>query len=149
MNLFNYKIDSATAENIEEHLTMCSDMFFPPLATYVNIHDYSIKLRKYAVTFEAWNNNKLVGLLACYLNNDKSYLGFISNVSVFKKFTGKGVADQLLKNTIQFALSKKYKYLELEVRHDNSPAIKLYQKNKFVIENRVDDKYKMKRQLVD
>lgn len=143
MNFINYKINTATTENIEEHLIMCSKLFTPPLDTYVNISDYSLKLRKQATTIEAWSDKILVGLVACYLNNENTYYGYISNVSVSKKFIGSGLAKKLLENTIKYANKKKFMHLELEVKFKNIAAINLYQKIGFTIKERFDDYYKM------
>lgn len=144
MNLFEYKINIATLSNIESHLFRCSDMFSPPLNEIVNISNYAKKLRKHALTLEAWHDDELIGLVACYMNNKESLSGYISNVSVCNEYMGMGIATKLLERTIQIAFEKKYNFIELEVGVDNQSAIKLYHKCGFIITEESTDKLKMK-----
>lgn len=59
--------------------------------------------------------------------------GEIGFLAVTKKFQGKGIANYLLKKVISFAKEKKMKRLYLDVKEENTAAIKLYLKNDFVI----------------
>jgi ribosomal protein S18 acetylase RimI-like enzyme len=144
MKSFDYKINTATGEQIKNHLFLCSDSFSPHLDTYIDIPAYALKLRTNSVTFESWYYKELVGLIACYLNDENSQMGYITNVSVNKEFYGLGIAKKLLENTIQLAKEKKFEYMKLEVRKDNFVAIKLYKIFNFIIETEIDNKYIMK-----
>lgn len=123
-----YKNKHADADAIQAHLNRCKDDFIPSLDKIVNIAAYGKKIAENTITFEAWQNNNLIGLIAAYLNDENNLLGFITNVSVEKEFVGKGIASQLLMNCINFAKEKEYKEIALEVNLNNQQAIKLYEK---------------------
>ena len=56
--MINYNINKSIADQIRKHLERCSIHFYPALSTYVNINDYSVKLKHKATRFEAWNNKE-------------------------------------------------------------------------------------------
>ena len=145
----SYKVNEATVKSIEEHLNKCANLFNPRLDSYVNIKKYSEKIRENATTIEAWQFNSLIGLIACYLNNNYTLKGYITNVSITKDFQGKGIALDLMNMTINLALEKGFKKLDLEVEVDNTKAIDLYRKAGFVLSGREGNKYFMLNQLVD
>ena len=64
-----YTKDKSTYFDIQNHLKEVSPTFYPPLSERVNIDDYAQKIRKFGVTFEAWIDNCLIGLVACYVND--------------------------------------------------------------------------------
>jgi len=113
---------------IFEHLLECSDNFIPNLAETVNIRDYSKKVFENAITFEAWENNKLIGLVASYFNDNKNRKGFITNVSVSKNYQGKGIAAILLNMCKNYGAKYNFNSIKLEVNKNNILAIKLYKK---------------------
>ena len=102
MNL-DYTIKTATEEQIFSHLHGCNDSFITPLNERVELHEYSKKIFDKSMTFEAWENKFLVGLVSAYFNDNENSFGYITNVSTTKKFTGKGIASILLKNCIEYA----------------------------------------------
>lgn len=57
------------------------------------------------------------------LNPDEYY---ISNIAVFPKYQGRGLAKKLLAHIQQIAINAKLKNLVLDVECNNEPAIKLY-----------------------
>ncbi len=146
---FNYTINQATCEDIEKHLNKCSKSFSPALDSYVNIPEYSKKLRATAVTIEAWHSDSLVGLSACYLNNIETLEGYITNVSVIQDFQGKGVAKQLMRNTIEEAVKNNFRTVKLEVEVNNKWAIELYRQYGFVLNGRQGNKYLMINRLLE
>lgn len=125
-----YKINTANNQEIFLHLQLCNNEFIPRLNTIVDLFEYSNKIHQYAITFEAWNKKRLVGLVALYFNNNEN-LGYITNVSVCKYYMGKGIASKLLEMCINYAKSNKFNYIELEVNHENIPALNFYIKNNF------------------
>ena len=87
-----YKIKTATVEDIVLHLTACNKYFKPALDKKLDIQEYSEKIFRESVTFEAWADRVLVGLIASYFNDSENRSGFITSVSVEKKYKGKGIA---------------------------------------------------------
>lgn len=72
------------------------------------------------------------------INQDGKYAGYmglwkiideahVTNLAVHPDFQGKSVAKLLLLNAINECYKEKIKYLTLEVRVSNTPAIKLYE----------------------
>lgn len=125
-----YKTKTVSENDISLHLTKCNDSFLPPLNTRVNIADYSKKIFDNAVTFEAWNDKELIGLIATYFNEENKF-GFITSVSVTKDYMGEGIASKLLQLCLEYATNNNYKEIKLEVFKDNIPAINFYKKYNF------------------
>jgi ribosomal protein S18 acetylase RimI-like enzyme len=134
MDEFNYciKRKNASVQDITEHLELCDNSFIPALSHRTNISEYSLKLFNFSITFEAWHENILVGLIAVYFNDDSETTAFISSVSTLESFSGKGIAKSLLTDCIQFAKEKKFKQILLEVDKENVKAISLYKTFGFV-----------------
>lgn len=130
----NIKYDENTASEsqIRIHLEKCDSHFVLALSKKINISDYAKKIRTNAVTFEAWVDNKLIGLVAAYFNSSENAQGFITSVSTYKQFEGKGVGSHLIKMCIEYAKANKFQSLSLEVNKVSSPAIKLYHKYGFI-----------------
>ncbi|MDC0357678.1 GNAT family N-acetyltransferase [Oligoflexia bacterium] len=134
MNIANieYKTKAATDEEIFLHLKECNHHFNPPLEDKVNISEYSKKISEKAVTFEAWTDQTLKGLVAAYFNDFKNMFGYITNVSLAKDCIGKGVATQLMRMCITYARRWDFKEISLEVFQNNIEAIRLYKKFGFI-----------------
>ena len=123
-----YREKTATFEAVFAHLTKCSSNFVPKLDEKVDISTYSKKIVANSVTFEAWIEDKLVGLIAAYFNDPINKIGFITNVSTEKEYSGKGIASQLIKHCIYYGIQHHFKAICLEVFFQNNEAIKLYKK---------------------
>jgi ribosomal protein S18 acetylase RimI-like enzyme len=125
-----YKIKTVSESDIQLHLNTCNNSFVPPLNSRINITDYSKKIFNNAVTFEAWKDKELIGLIAAYFNIENKS-GFITNVSVLKELMGVGIASKLLQMCLEYATKKNYNEIKLEVFKDNIPAINFYKKYNF------------------
>lgn len=130
MNI-NYKTESASKENICQHLFACSNNFVPPLESTVNIKDYSAKIKDKGVTVEAWSGTRLIGLIAVYLNDFENRTGYITNVSVISEFSGQGIASRLLSNCVELVKERNFNSIQLEVNRKNKSAVALYEKFHF------------------
>lgn len=129
---FRYAQKSASKDNIFTHLMECDNLFIPPLSETINLDQYSSKLRTNAETFEVWAKEQLISLVAVYLNDFESKVGFITNVSTSPEYTGNGLAQNLLRNCIDHAKKLHFISLMLQVHCENTLAIKLYKKINFV-----------------
>lgn len=137
-----YSSNKSTLNDIFNHLSLCEDLFVPPLSKSLNIKDYSLKIFNKAYRVEAWYDGQLIGLVALYCNDFISKKSFISNVSVLKEFGRKGIAKQLLKKTITISNELGFKLIELEVNKNNINAINLYEKLNFIT-SKASEKLKM------
>ena len=137
-----FKVNASTEEDIRSHLSSCDRRFSPPLSDRVDIGEYSQKLRLNAVTFEAWNGESLVGLLAAYIDGRERSC-FITNTSVSPEFSRRGVAAKLLAACLERARAEQVETVSLEVSQDSHPAISLYAKFGFEVVGRREDFLKM------
>ena len=126
-----FKIKQAAEKDILLHLTECNDSFLPPLNKRIDLLIYSKKIVEKAITFEAWSNDWLIGLIAVYFKQENPNSAFITSVSVVKKYKGMGIATTLLKNCIDYSVDKKCFEIYLEVNNENNPAINFYKKYNF------------------
>jgi ribosomal protein S18 acetylase RimI-like enzyme len=127
----NYKVKTASREQIYSHLKECDGNFTPPLSSRVDLLDYSRKIFENSISFEAWQDNVLVGMINAYLNNGSKQTGFITNVSILKEYVGKGVASILLQMCLDHAQNLCFNRIKLEVSRENSAAIELYSRADF------------------
>ncbi len=123
-----YHEGRATREDIEAHLERCDRDFSPDLSLKVDIGEYSTKLKARARTFEAWSRKALVGLVAAYMNDAGTRIGYISSVSVVREFTGRGIALALLELCRESARREGMEALRLKVSQESARAIRLYEK---------------------
>jgi len=132
------KINSASMEVLIAFYNENNETFNPPLSSQIeSIEKYVEKLKNNAVIFEAWDNDELIGLVAAYLNNYETKIGFITSVIVSRKYQKQGIAKILLEKTIDFAKEKGFEKIHLEVHKENKNAIGLYKTFGFV-ENSVE-----------
>jgi len=127
-----YKINSASGKIIIEHLFKSADLFFPPLYTYVSIEEYGKKLFEKATNFEAWHENKLVGLAAAYFNDFTNKIGFWSNLSLLNEYQNQGIASILASSVIEYGKNNGFERIILEVKSKNEKVKKFHEKHGFV-----------------
>lgn len=142
MDTINFKVSHASLSEIEYHLTECSDLFVPVLSSYVDLHKYSVKIVTNAITFEAWEENYLVGLIAAYKNKEAKTF-FITNISVVASFQGKTVAKKLLEFFFNMCRDDLYNTVSLEVYKINDKAVSFYEKQGFRIVGSTDTLFLM------
>ena len=140
----DYRTKTASEENIYLHLNECSANFIPDLNETVDIKEYSKKIFSKAITFEAWKENRLIGLVAAYMNDIETFSAYITSVSVTRDYFGSGVALQILSMAIQYAEKNHFSTLRLEVNKLNKVAVQLYEKYNFKIVEEKENSYLMK-----
>lgn len=119
-----FKINTASEDVILTHLNHCNNQFVPALGTRVSLEVYAKKMVDYAILFEAWADERLIGMVAMYLNDQKH--GYITNVSVYNEYGRKGIAKQIFLNLIEYSKANKISEIKLEVSAINIAAINLY-----------------------
>lgn len=134
-----FELNTAQEKDIHNHLEECKNLFEPPLDKRIDLHFYSKKLVDNAYTFEAWDGYTLIGLVACYLNNDEAKEGFITNVSVIEKYHGQKISKSLVNQNITLAKKLGFKRIKLEVNKSNKKAINLYSRLGFYKINSFDN----------
>lgn len=142
----DYKTKTAGEKEILVHLKECAGNFIPPLTDRIDISAYSKKLAEKSVTFEAWQAQFLIGLIAAYFNH-LDQVAFITNVSVSKNFIGGGIASRLLSRCIEYSKENNISQINLEVSKENDPAINFYRKFDFSNDSSNDSSLFMKLEL--
>lgn len=128
-----FTLDTATADQIAEHLMRCDGDFIPPLSTRTEIAEYARKISANAVCFEAWAAGALVGLVAAYCNDVTRGSAFITSVSVEAAYRRAGIGSELVARCIAHAARLGFAGIELEVESANHAAIDLYAQRGFVV----------------
>lgn len=121
----------ATAAEVEAHLRHCSADFVRRLSERVALADYAQKLAEQSERFEAWAEDRLVGLVAIYCNRPEGGTAFITSVSVLPSWQKRGIAARLVEAGIAHAHGLGFPRVELEVDRGNAAALALYQKAGF------------------
>ena len=125
--MINYSTNQSTKKQIENHLLICEKTFIPKLSAFVDIKDYSNKIFNKAVRFEWFDEEKLVGLIAAYKQEEL----YITNFSTDPNYIRRGIAGTLIKMSEDFCKLNNLRYIELEVRPQNKTAIAFYEKRGF------------------
>lgn len=124
----SFRSGQATRGDILTHLRACDATFEPLLSGRVDLVEYAEKLSQKAITFEAWEGDLLVGLVAGYFNDLTTREGFITTVSTHPAFTGRGSASALMAMALRYAADHGFEALSLDVGENNHPAQNLYRK---------------------
>jgi ribosomal-protein-alanine N-acetyltransferase len=138
-----FATNSGNLEQTVAHLHACSPTITPPLHEKVNIEAYAEKIVRLAVSFEAWDGDTLIGLVAAYLNDPSGQGGFITHVSVLPGYNGQGIGGALLERCIALGRLEGFRTLELEVNRGSLPAVLLYQKFGFETRHTQGDMLRM------
>lgn len=141
---YHYSRNTAGRDHILAHLKACDNSFAVPLSGRLVLTEYAAKLKDLASLYEAWFENHLVGLVACYENEKSAY---ITNVSVVPIHTGEGIARTLMMNCLRRVFDQNLSEVTLEVHQDSNAAISLYQSLGFVEQGKVEDNIQMIRTL--
>lgn len=133
MSEFGITLNKSDAAAAESHLRECDERFSPSLSARVDLGDYARKLASLADRLEAWDEGRLVGLVAAYLNHQQTRRGFISSVSVCPEFEGRGLASELMRKCVQLAQERGCESLELEVGDGDRRTQAFYHKHGFAL----------------
>lgn len=123
---------TAGLEQIAQHLSACDQNFVPPLTARLDLASYAAKIAEKAVTFEAWREMQLVGLVAVYLNDPDGREAFVTSVSVVAAISGRGIGAALLGSALDAARERGFQRMNLEVHKDNRHAIAFYRRFGFL-----------------
>ncbi len=140
---FNISILKLPEKEITYFLKKIKKNYIPSLDTVVNIGEYSKKISNNATQFISYNDKKLIGLLACYLNDSEGKTAYITILGVLEEYQGLGIASKLLDKLINEAREKKFEKIRLAVYYKNKKAIDLYKKKGYSVIRKEASKYIM------
>ncbi len=121
-----YAIDRSGPDAVLRHLQAHDAAFRPPLSSRVDLPDYARKLADHALRLEAWDGDLLVGLVAVYCNAPDRDAAFVSNVSVFASYAGRGIGRRLMLAAIDRVRVLGFSRLFLDVDPRAGTALRLY-----------------------
>jgi len=147
MNI-EYKIGVGSQNEIYLHFLDCDKFFIPKLSEKVNISEYSEKIFNEAINFEAWDNERLIGLVSMYINEEDTSFGYITNVSIINEYKNRGIASNLLKKCIKYSKDINLNWISLKVDTKNVSAVNLYNKFNFMEEKHKNSSSFLKLELI-
>jgi ribosomal-protein-alanine N-acetyltransferase len=121
-----FTTDLSDVATILSHLVVCDPTFNPRLSERVDLEAYARKLVTHATRHEAWEGDRLLGLVAIYANAPDRMTAFITNVSVTPDQQGKGLAARLLAAGIESVRDLGFGRISLQVGQGNARAHSLY-----------------------
>lgn len=129
------KLNTCTEQDIYNYLIEVDSLLMPPLSSKENfdIKEYAKKIYDNAITFEAYDGNVLVGLIAAYFHKEEENFVYLTSVSVKKEFQNMGIAFRLLHQCVLKAEIEDLAEINLIAHKDNCKAISLYKKFGFEI----------------
>jgi ribosomal protein S18 acetylase RimI-like enzyme len=115
-------------EKLVEYFRSNRELFNPPLESRVVIEEYSDKLSRSATLFSAYLKGEMIGLLACYFNDNDRGTGFISTFSVKPENQKTGIGRQLVEKCIEYGRKKQFRQINFEIFNNNINAIEFFKK---------------------
>lgn len=139
--VIKHVVPPSEAKTIREFLVTIDNVIIPKLSERVNINEYANKLSKSADLFYLLEGQKIVGNVAVYLNSKEK--GYITSFAILSQYQKMGLGKRLFSEVRKEAEKRGIKCIDLEVYEDNEKAIKFYQKQGFVTENKREKWLKM------
>lgn len=118
-------------KTIRELVTCCSDEANYDFLGGRDLDELMIKIQCHAEVIKLISSGNLCGFISFYCNNFEQGFSFINMLCVDPNSRGKGVAEQLIKMSLEVSKSKGFPSCRLEVSDINYPALNLYRKNGF------------------
>lgn len=132
--------------NISEY-DLLSYLKNTPISHDVNIVEYTHKVFTHATLFIAQENDAIIGLCIVYINDLMSRQAYVTYLYVDENFRNKSIGKTLLQTAIEFSCNHKFDTIALEVRKDNSNAIRLYSKLGFITYKETERSYMMQKYI--
>jgi len=124
-----YTFSRLSFEQVYQFLLETDKEFATPLSSKVNIEEYAKKLSDFSHFAYCIDENKIIGMISCYINNPP--LGYISNVCVKSSYQKQGVFNTMFLTLIDSLKSLGIKMLRLEVDNNNAKAQNVYLRKGF------------------
>lgn len=140
-----YKQETPSLESIRDFFYRTNDEFDIPLNQKVDIYEYTLKLYTYADFFVCYDNDKIVGMICCYMNRPPH--SYISHVCVDSEYQGIGVFKCLYSHIEEYCIQNKIFYISLEVSKSNTIAKFIYYKMGFIVIEEKDVSFIMQKKI--
>ena len=136
-----YKHETPSLEDIRGFFYRTDSIFDIPLSEKVNIEEYTLKLYTYADFFVCYDDDRIVGMICCYMNRPPE--AYISHVCVSYEYQGKGIFKELFAILKYVCHTFSIKQILLEVGLINIKAQKAYRKEGFCIKTQMESSFIM------
>lgn len=122
--------DSLSKNSLIEVLEYLDQSYTPALSKQVEISEYAEKLSEKAKFIFLKRENRIIGLIAYYISNTKSY---VSTFGIHKDHHHQGLGQHLFNAYLNEVSKSSIRTIELEVDKSNKVARKFYSKFCFSI----------------
>lgn len=112
-----------------------------PISKRVNLDEYAEKLSTFANHFYVKEDESIIGMSCCYMNDPSKEKIFVSITCVDYKYLGKGIGRRLTNEYEKEAIKEGFKAIEFEVHIDNLPSIEMHKKLGFSISRKNNEFY--------
>ncbi len=134
------KIETATIKQLDELFKIEEDCFDQEAFTKQQIAYLLSDFNTIALI--AKSTNDIAGFVIAQIEvEENTEYGHIVTINVAPSFRRKGVATKLLQEIVSFLKQRSITQIRLEVREDNNPALKLYNKLDYKIQGKLDRYY--------
>lgn len=140
-----YKCETPSLQAIRDFFNRTDNEFEIPLSHKVNIEEYTLKLYTYANFFLCYNNDEIVGMTCCYINCPPQ--AYIPHVCVCSQYQRQGIFSQLFEAIKKECICRNFSQIKLEVKLNNTKAIKSYEKMGFKVIDTTETSYFMIKEL--
>lgn len=121
-----------TIEELKQSLREIDKDFVPSLSERVNIDEYAGRMMSRAMFVVERDQNKVIkGMVAVYVDDEKSPNGFITHVATNKEYRNQGVAKRLMVRTMSYC--QKAGKTGVDLCTYNPVALSLYKKLGFEV----------------
>lgn len=98
---------------------------------YYTLIDFANKIVNLAERIEMWWNGQLIGLCACYMNDKKTKISYVTHIAISKTLRRRGIGKFLITAVEEKAKNKGFNEMRLEVNRDNNAAYNFYVSNDY------------------
>jgi ribosomal protein S18 acetylase RimI-like enzyme len=140
----DFYIKSLSKQEILNLLEANNEAHYEKLSNLVNLDTYSEKLSKYAINFTCYQQDKLVGLCACYFNDDVTKIGYISGISFLNEYRSLGLGSKLIRLVIEYAKENSFKEINITPDCNNNVLINFLEKNGFLKDKKIANRCLLK-----
>lgn len=122
--------------------------FIPqPLSSKTDLNTYSDKLADHTIHFSIEENNRLIAMCCCYMNDPKNEKAFISVTCIDPEYFGRGLGKKITYECESYAKKLGFKFIEFEVSIENIPSIEMHKSIGYSIDRQESESFYMRKYI--
>lgn len=132
---------------VEELLRECNNSFSPPLECNIpyTLDEYAAKLSRFASFVLCLEDERVIGFLAYYLNNEGGF-AYIPQIWVSDQYQRKGIGSSMIAALVGM-IPNGVNSVRLEVRKNNPKAYAFYLKGGYTVIEERNGKFLMEKKI--